>query len=580
MSARTVSEALAILNAARAVPGRVARYALVCGSTPLHLGTFVAAELQRRLPEDRVELATGPYGDLLGGLERCGGAAAEGAAVVLEWADLDRRLGLRDGAGWRPGDLPDMVTQAAWARDAILAGVGRLAARMPVAVSVPTLPLPPASFTPGWVASELATDLRHLVAELAAGLVRTPGVRLVDAQRLDGLSPLGTRLDVRSYLMTGFPYRRAHAAALAELLVRLLVPPAPKKALITDLDDTLWRGVLGESTGVSWDLDHKSHAHALYQQLLAGLAEAGVLIGVVCKADRETVEAGLAAEGLFVPRERLFPVEAHWAPKSVSVERILRAWNLGADGVVFVDDSAAELAEVAAVHPDVTGVRFPTGDDGGVYAVLEELRDLFGKPVLSAEDALRARTVGGAPPDLPPLTSGAERQDAFLSRAEQELVVLPVAVVGDPRPLELVNKTNQFNLNGRRYTEGEWRALLGREGAFAVLLAYRDRYGPLGKVSVVAGRLAGRCLRVDTWVLSCRAFSRRIEWATLDFLFDRLKIGDLAFAYAPTPKNHLVADFLRSLADEEPGTEARVTAERFAARKPPLFVRCHTGESA
>ncbi|TMB02790.1 MAG: hypothetical protein E6J70_06465 [Deltaproteobacteria bacterium] len=84
MSARTVSEALAILNAARAVPGRVARYALVCGSTPLHLGTFVAAELQRRLPEDRVELATGPYGDLLGGLERCGGAAAEGAAVVLE----------------------------------------------------------------------------------------------------------------------------------------------------------------------------------------------------------------------------------------------------------------------------------------------------------------------------------------------------------------------------------------------------------------------------------------------------------------------------------------------------------------
>ena len=158
--------------------------------------------------------------------------------------------------------------------------------------------------------------------------------------------------------------------------------------------------------------------------------------------------------------------------------------------------------------------------------------------------------------------------------------MLPAPVVGDPRPLELVNKTNQFNLNGRRYTEGEWRALLGREGAFAVLLAYRDRYGPLGKVSVLAGRLAGRRLRVDTWVLSCRAFSRRIEWATLDFLFDRLKILDIAFAYAPTPKNHLVADFLRSLADEEPGTEACVTAERFAARKPRLFVRCHTGESA
>src|SRR5207247_349860 len=83
--------------------------------------------------------------------------------------------------------------------------------------------------------------------------------------------------------------------------------------------------------------------------------------------------------------------------------------------------------------PDVACLRFPTGDDGAVYAVLEELRDLFGKPILSEEDALRARTVGGVPPDLPPVTSGAERQDAFLARAEQELVVLPAPVVGDAR---------------------------------------------------------------------------------------------------------------------------------------------------
>ena len=571
----TVSEALAVMHAARAASGRVARYALVCGATPVHLGTFVAAELQRRLADTRVEIVNGPYGDVLGGLEQAARIDGDGAVVVVEWSDLDRRLGLRDAAGWRPGDLPDVVTNAAWACDAIVAGVGRLADRMPVAISGPTLPLPPVAFTPGWMASTVAVDLRRLAADLAARHAHLPGVRVVESQRLDARSAPATRLDVRSWLTIGFPYRRPHAAILGELLAQLLVPTAPKKGLITDLDDTVWRGVLGEAS-VSWDLDHRSHAHALYQQLLAALADAGVLIGVVCKADATTVEAGLAARDLLLPRERLFPVEAHWEPKSVSVERILRAWNIDAASVVFVDDSPAELAEVQSVYPDLTALRFPTGDDAGVYALLEELRDLFGKPRLVPEDGLRAPTTAtGA---LPPVASGADRLDAFLARAEQELTVLPVATPGDGRALELVNKTNQFNLNGRRYTDGEWRALVERDGSVALVLAYRERYGPLGRISVLAGRRAGAHLTVDTWVLSCRAFSRRIEWATLAWLFDRWHLSDITFAYAPTPKNHLATGFLQELVDGALPAAPRVSAAAFAARKPALSIRWSAAE--
>src|SRR5213076_2794870 len=115
-------------------------------------------------------------------------------------------------------------------------------------------------------------------------------------------------------------------------------------------------------------------------------------------------------------------------------------------------------------------------------------------------DGLRAPTTAtGA---LPPVASGADRLDAFLARAEQELTVLPVATPGDGR---------------------------------ALVLAYRERYGPLGRISVLAGRRAGAHLTVDTWVLSCRAFSRRIEWATLAWLFDRWHLSDITFAYAPTP---------------------------------------------
>ena len=117
---------------------------------------------------------------------------------------------------------------------------------------------------------------------------RLPGVRLVDAQRLDGFSPPGTRLDVRSYLTLGFPYRRAHAAALAELLVRLLAPPAPKKALITDLDDTLWGGIVGEDGWEKLNLgghDPIGEAFLDFQRALKSLSRQGVLLGIVSKND-------------------------------------------------------------------------------------------------------------------------------------------------------------------------------------------------------------------------------------------------------------------------------------------------------
>ena len=136
-------------------------------------------------------------------------------------------------------------------------------------------------------------------------------------------------------------------------MARLLAPPAPRKGIVTDLDDTLWSGLAGEigPEGVSWDLASHSQLHGLYQKLLAALAEEGVLIGVASKNDPAVVERTFEREDLLLRADRIFPVEAHWGAKSGSIERILRTWNISADSVVFVDDSAMELAEVAAAHP-------------------------------------------------------------------------------------------------------------------------------------------------------------------------------------------------------------------------------------
>ena len=145
------------------------------------------------------------------------------------------------------------------------------------------------------------------------------------------------------------------------MLADLIQPRPAKKGLITDLDDTLWRGLLGEEgvAGISWDLDRHSHIHALYQQTLRALAESGVLIAVASKNDPALVTEALARRDLLLPKDCLFPIEVNWKAKSQSVYRILEAWNINADAVVFVDDSPIELAEVQSLFPAIKCLRFP-----------------------------------------------------------------------------------------------------------------------------------------------------------------------------------------------------------------------------
>jgi FkbH-like protein len=137
--------------------------------------------------------------------------------------------------------------------------------------------------------------------------------------------------------------------------------------------------------------------------------------------------------------------------------------------------------------------------------------------------------------------------------------------------LELVNKTNQFNLNGRRFTEAQWRAVLDRPGAFLLRVAYQDRFGPLGKIAVVAGRREGDTVHVEAWVMSCRAFARRIEYQCLRTLFERFQATAMVFDYNKTDRNGPVQDlFAGLLGTSPPGTGLHLLRTEFETGCPPL----------
>jgi len=413
------------------------------------------------------------------------------------------------------------------------------------------------------------------LGRFSATIARIRGVRVASRQRLEEESPASERRDIKSELTTGFPYRLAHASTVAGFLARLICPPAPKKGLITDLDDTLWHGILGEVgiRGITWDLDHHSLIHGLYQQVLGSLAETGVLIAAASKNNRETVDQAIQREDLVIPGRYLFPVEAHWGPKSDSVGRILRTWNIAADSVVFVDDSPLELAEVKAAYPDIECLRFPTHDYREAYAFLGELRDLLGKETIVAEDSIRRESLRRSALFHEGDSASLTPSMGFLKDVEAELSLDFAKDPEDPRAFELINKTNQFNLNGRRYSQGRWRDYLRQLDTFLLRVAYRDKFGPLGTIAVLAGRRQPEALQIDFWVMSCRAFSRRIEHRCLEQLFEQLEVERIAFDYQPTQRNGPLQDFFSSLLDGVPQPGFQLTRDRFKARCPALFHR-------
>ncbi len=563
-----LAEALALVNGQTPQESPSFRVALACGFSPLHLQTFLAAYLIQRMPGRRVNVETGIYGDLPGNLERFAGKGADAAVVVIEWAELDPRLGYRSAHGWRDGRHDDVLETARSRLAQIRSGILRLSREASVSVALPTLPLPPVFDPPSHWAGTTPLALRRAVAELGESLSAEAAVRVLDPQHLDRSSPPERRLALASEFRAGFPYCLAHASALAGGLSKLVLPAPPKKGIVTDLDNTLWRGILGEDgvDGIWWDLDHESQGHALYQGMLAALSRLGVLLGVASKNDAAAVARALAREDLILSPDLLFPIEANWGPKSKSVQNILDRWNVHPDAVVFVDDSPFELAEVREAFPEIETLQFPSQAEG-VDDLLRKLRERFGKASTTEEDRLRVSSLRAAHQRAG--RAAKSDPDELLARAEARIKLHFDAP--DERSYELVNKTNQFNLNGRRVDEATWKSRIRDPARFLLAASYADKYGPLGKIAVVSGRKGEAELRVDTWVMSCRAFSRRIEYEVLKAMFDRFGVERVLLDYVPTDRNGPLGEFVAAVATEDAEGATVVARDAFADRCPSLF---------
>ena len=321
------------------------------------------------------------------------------------------------------------------------------------------------------------------------------------------------------------------------------------KCVALDLDGVLWGGVIGEDglAGIKLGGGPAGEAYVDFQRYLKSLAGTGVLLAVCSKNNPEDALLPFRQHPEMVLREEDFTVMvANWNAKDENLREIAAKLNIGLDAVVFVDDNPAERSRVRQILPEVEVPEMPA--DPALYVSTLSRLGVFETLTITQEDRLRTMSIRENL-ERKALEASAGSVDDYLAQLDIKVQLLPFDEVNLPRIVQLINKTNQFNLTTRRRTDAEVRALM-TAGAYTQAMRVRDRFGDSGLTGVLIAIPEGEGLRIDTWLMSCRVLGRRLEevvFAALVRYAAESRRKNITAEYIPTSKNHLVADLYARL---------------------------------
>lgn len=331
-----------------------------------------------------------------------------------------------------------------------------------------------------------------------------------------------------------------------------------KKVLVLDLDNTLWGGVIGDDGLDGIVLGQGSgtgEAFSAFQRYVKRLAARGVVLAVSSKNDRANAEAAFAEHPEMILRQDDFAAfEIGWGDKPTAVKRVAEQLELGLDSFVFVDDNPVERDLMRQTLPQVAVPELPEAPE--LFPTCIADAGYFEAIAFTAEDAARnAQYVANRARHE--LRSSATDMDAFLETLQTTMTVGPFQPTDVTRITQLINKTNQFNLTTRRYTEAEVRAFMQDPRVLTFAARVSDRFGDNGLTSIVICRPAEDGpdpeMEIDTWLMSCRILGRGVEDAMLSVVANRVResgAGRLVGTYRPTAKNDMVRELFPRLGFE------------------------------
>ena len=380
-----------------------------------------------------------------------------------------------------------------------------------------------------------------------------PHVTIHDVEYLAATVGRRTWCDDRFYHYAKMPCAPEHLVTYAHSVASVVAAlrGQSRKCLVLDLDGTLWGGIIGDDgiEGIRLGQgDPEGEAFIAFQRYVKGLESRGIVLAVCSKnedaAAREPFEEH---PEMHLRLDDISCFVANWADKATNLRRIARELGLGLDSLVFADDNPVERALVRQLAPEVLVPELP-GDPSDYIRALDEYR-CFQVVSLVDEDLRRTRLYQ-ANAERRGAHAQAASVDEFLRSLDMVARVEPIQPVTLQRCVQLIGRSNQFNLTTRRHSAAEVMAMLAADDWVTRTISLSDRFGDNGLISVLLARVDGPVLAIDTWLMSCRVLKRTVEHFCLNHLCALARgrgIHTILGEYIPTAKNALVRDHYAQL---------------------------------
>jgi FkbH-like protein len=354
--------------------------------------------------------------------------------------------------------------------------------------------------------------------------------------------------DERKWLIARMPISANQLVHLSNEWLRFLSPLTGRiaKALVVDLDNTLWGGIVGEDglAGIQISSEYPGAAYQALQRAMLDLTHRGILLAICSKNNPEdALEALREHPGMVLRPEHFAAMRIGWNDKAQGLKEIAAELNIGIDALVFLDDNPFEREQVSAALPEVTVLDF--SDDPLQCSATLQNCPLFERLNVSAEDQQRSSMYVDQKQRTQAEQNFQSKED-FYHFLQQEAEITPVTSATLNRVAQLTQKTNQFNLTTLRFSEQQISEMANRPGGHVMSVRVRDRFGDQGLVGVAITQDNGEICEITNFLLSCRVIGRTVETAFLSHLaeaaFERGR-RRLIGRFLPTKKNAPASEF-------------------------------------
>lgn len=332
------------------------------------------------------------------------------------------------------------------------------------------------------------------------------------------------------------------------------------KCIVLDLDNTLWGGVVADDGVEGIKLGQGSsegEAFLDFQRFLRELRDRGILLAV-CSKNQDAIARGAFEQHdeMLLKLSDFSAFVANFTPKADNLRAIAKSLNIGLDSLVFVDDNPVERDQMRQFAPQVRVLELP--DDPSQYVAALASCFHFEAQTVTDEDLGRVAAYA-ANQKRDALAADITDVGEFLKSLNMIATLGPYTEKDIPRATQLINKSNQFNLCTRRYTQEEIETIAGDPTGVTLCIRLRDRFGDYGLISAIHGAVRDGELEIENWVMSCRVLDRTVEQTAINHLAAEASLRGctrVSGRYLPTAKNALVKEHYAKLGFQADGANA------------------------